>query len=77
MNEFDWDKAEEIRQHNTERLRLPCLGCGRMMLTTRTHRFCAACSELVNRFPPREINFTDLKQDIAKLSTEQARTLVG
>ena len=31
------------RRLNLERKKLKCLGCGRMMITNRCHRFCSAC----------------------------------
>ena len=77
MDELDWEEVEEIRRLNTEVRPRECLRCRQTFLTTRTHRLCAACTDAVRNVSPREINFTDLEQDVRNFSTEQARTPVG
>lgn len=37
------EEARSTRRLNIERKPLKCLGCGRMILTDRCHRFCRVC----------------------------------
>jgi hypothetical protein len=43
MERLKEEDARTTRRLNLERKRLKCLGCGKVIVTDRCHRFCRVC----------------------------------